>query len=197
MHGVHVKTPRWLQTLTASALSLAMAGTAQAAAIAAPGTEGFSVIAAGGEVSATFEGNAGGYTALVYLDNNSTALFNNQLTAGGTTLSLGSFAAGTELVFRLHVNDTGDNFYTGPASRNMDQFAHARVQANWLPGITLVSFEDLSGIPEGINAFNDLSFSLKGVTVSAVPEPTGMALALVGVLAVLARSSQRSKATAG
>jgi hypothetical protein len=186
------------QALAATALTLAMAmaGVAQAADIAAIGTEGFSLIANGGEVLAAYEGNAGGYTALVYLGNSSTELFNNHATTPGTVVSLGSFAAGTELVFRMHVNDTGDDFYTGPAARNVDLFPHARAQAEWKPGIALVSFEDLRGIPEGVNAYNDLSFSLKGVTVSAVPEPTGMALALVGTLAVVGRSVKRSKATA-
>jgi hypothetical protein len=196
MNHSHVCAPRWLQAVAATAVTLAMAGHAQAAPIAAAGTEGLSVIATGGEVSATFEGNGGAYTALLYLGSSSTELFNNQATTPGTVVSLGSFAAGTELVFRMHVNNTGDDFYSGPADRNVDQFAHARAQADWLPGITLLSFEDLRSVPEGIYGYNDLSITLKGVTVSAVPEPTSVALALAGMLAVAGRSGKRNKATA-
>jgi len=159
--------------------------------IAAVGTEGFSIIATGGEVFATFEGNSGSYTSLLYLASDTTELFNNHTSAVGSMVSLGSFAAGTELVFRMHVNNTGDDFYSGLADRNVDQMAHARAQAEWRLGTTLVSFEDLRGIPEGAGAYNDLSFSLKGVTVSAVPEPTGMALALVGLMGVAGRMGKR------
>jgi hypothetical protein len=197
MNSVHVRASRWRQAAAAATFALAMAGTAQAGPIAAAGTEGFTVIASGGEVLATFEGNSGGYTALLYLENSATELFNNHVTAAGTVVSLGSFAAGTELVFRMHVNDTGDDFYSGPAYRNVDQSAHARVQGDWQSGVTLVSFEDLRGNPEGINGFNDLSFSLKGVSVSAVPEPTSAALALVGLLAAVGTSGWRSKARKG
>jgi len=128
---------------------------------------------------------------LLYLGSSATELFNNHATASGTVVSLGSFAAGTELVFRMHVSNTGDDFYSGPADRNIDLSAHARAQANWQPGVTLVSFEDLRGIPEGIYAYNDMSFSLKGVSVSAVPEPTGMTLALVGLMGVAGRMGKR------
>ena len=96
-------------------------------------------------------------------------------------------------MFRLHVNNTGDDFFTGLASRNADNLFHARVQADWQPGTTLVSFEDLSGTPEGQNGYNDLSFSFTNTSVTPVPEPEtwGLMLAGLGVVAAVARRKKQ------
>lgn len=94
---------------------------------------------------------------------------------------LGSYAPGTELIFQLFVHDTGNNFFTGPAARNPDSHAHARVQSDWQPGATLVSFEDLYNGPFD---FNDLSFSFTNTTASGstpLPEPNPLLLMLVGI----------------
>ena len=98
----------------------------------------------------------------------------------GTTADLGSFAVGTELVFQLFVHDTGNSFFTGPASRNPDSHEHARVQADWEPDTALVSFEDLFNGPF---EFNDLSFSFTNTTSGStpVPEPDPLLLMLVGI----------------
>ena len=147
--------------------------------IATPGTEGLAVIASGGEVIAKYEGNSAGYSNDLFFGLE--FIFNNHATPVGSTFSLGNFAAGTELVFRLHVNNTGDNWYTGAASRNWDGLFHARVQNNWQPGTTLVSFEDLAGDPEGVNGFNDLSFSFTNTQSSSVPETSSLMLLLAGL----------------
>ncbi len=156
--------------------------------IAAPGTEGLLVIATGGEIKATYQGNSASYSNDLYLD--STFIFNNHATPVGTEVSLGTFSAGTELIFRLHVNNTGDDFFTGPASRNLDGHAHARVESSWLPNTTLVSFEDLYGGPFD---YNDLSFSFTN-TIGAVPEPEtyAMLLAGLGLLGFMARRRKES-----
>ena len=57
-------------------------------------------------------------------------------------MNLGAFAAGTELVFRLLVQQTGDLFYTGPGIRNLDGIVHAMIQE--AAGQVIVGFEDLS-----------------------------------------------------
>jgi hypothetical protein len=166
---------------------------AHAFPIAAPGTEGFLVIASGGDVVAKYQGNSASFTNLLYLENTSTFVFNNQTSPVGSTADLGTFAAGTELLFRLNVTNTGDNFFTGPASRNADDKAHARVQNDWIPGVTLVSFEDLFGTPEGVNGYNDLSFSFTNtVSVGNVPEPETYAL-MLGGLALVGWLARRRK----
>jgi hypothetical protein len=75
-----------------------------------------------------------------------------------------------------------NDFFTGPASRNPDGHTHARVQTDWAPGVTLVSFEDLFNGPFD---YNDLSFSFTNTAGnpeppgSTVPEPSTLLL-LVG-----------------
>jgi len=153
--------------------------TAFAHPIAVVGTEGLPVIASGGEVIATYEGNSAGFSNDLFL--NLQFIFNNHVTPVGTTVNLGTFAAGTELIFRLNVTNTGEDWYTGAASRNIDGLFHARVQENWKPGTTLVSFEDLNGDPEGIYGFNDLSFSFTNTQTHAVSESSALALMMIGL----------------
>lgn len=171
----------------AAALSLSLtAVSAQAFVIATPGTEGLSVVVANtGHVFATYEGNSASFSNDLLLDG--VLIFNNHATPEGQTVDLGEFTAGTELKFSLFVHDTGRTYYTGPASRNPDLQAHARVQSEWKPGVTLTSFEDLY---EGPFDFNDLSFSFTN-TKAVVPEPGLLALLLAGA-GVLAISRKRA-----
>lgn len=166
--------------LTLATLVLA---TAAAPALGQPVTQqnpGARIIVAGpNDVIATYLGSTASFSNDLFLQNTGQFLFNNQGTAAGSTINLGRFAAGTELVFRMFVNNTGTDFFSGTASRNPDGLGHAAVQSNYLvPGTTLVSFEDLPNSQD----FNDLSFSLTGV--AAVPEPASWALMLLGFGAV-------------
>ena len=145
------------------------------------------IVAETGEVTATYQGNSAAYSNDLYLDapaNDLGIIFNNHADPVGLTKSLGIFNAGEELLFRLHVNNTGDNFYSGPASRNPDQHAHARVTDNWQPGSTLVEFEDLYNGPFN---YNDLSFSFTNVKLNPpdVPEPGTLGLIVPGLAAPL------------
>ena len=175
-------TTKAMKTFKRAAVGAALvlfAMTAHAFPIAPPGTEGLKVIVSGTDhVIATYEGNSAAYSNDLLL--NGVFIFNNHTTPVGTSVDLGSFAPGTELVFQLHVNNTGYDFYTGPDSRNPDSHAHARVQADWEPGTTLVSFEDLFNGPF---EYNDLSFSFTNTTSSAtpVPEPSPLLLMLAGI----------------
>jgi hypothetical protein len=186
-----------LRTLFAVA-ALAAPLSALAFPIATPGTEGNSVLVGGsGDIIATYEGNSASYSNDLYLftddgiAGNDVFIFNNHASAVGATFNLGSFAPlGTELIFRLHVNDTGMDYFTGGASRNPDGHFHARVQGDWLPDTTLVSFEDLFNGPFD---FNDLSFSFTNTTTpTEIPEPTSMLLISLG-LAGLASFQRRRK----
>ncbi len=133
--------------------------------------EGLSVYVTSTEdVIATYQGNSASYSNDLYLANIGAFIFNNHATPIGTTYNLGSFAIGTELVFYIHVNPTGYDFYTGDASRNPDNHVHARVDTSWAGNATLVSFEDLFNGPF---VFNDLSFSFTNTTGSITPPVVG------------------------
>jgi hypothetical protein len=163
--------------------------------IAPIGTEGLSVIAPGGDLYLTYEGSGAGYTNQLFVNGLPNALVSNKTTESGSELLVGSFAAGTEVVFRMNTIDHDGNvfdYFTGAATRNSDGLAHARVQTGWRDGAILVSFEDMAGNPEGDAGFNDLSFSLRTQALNPIPEPGTlplMALGLTGML--LARRGQR------
>jgi hypothetical protein len=181
---------------------------ADAFPIADPGSEGFQVFVSGTDpIVATYQGNSAAYSNDLYLMLNALGqpaddgilandlfIFNNHGNAEGDTKNLGAFALGTELEFRLFVNDTGFNYFTGPAIRNPDQHTHARVQANWEPNTTLVSFEDLFGGPFD---YNDLSFSFTNTSPNQepVPEPATLGLLASGLATLVARRRRAQRAT--
>jgi hypothetical protein len=191
--------------LTLNAMSVSVFTTpiaAQAFSIAAPGTEGLNVVVAGGgSVTATYDGNSASYSNDLYLmldaqgipgndgiTTNDLFIFNNQTSAVGSNKILGTFADGTVLNFRLHVNNTNTDFFSGAASLNPDGVAHARVQGGFGGSTTtLVSFEDLNGGPYN---YNDLSFTFtptRSATPSAtsVPEPFTIIGTVVGSTAAM------------
>ena len=131
------------------------------------------VISNPGEVFATFQGSDASYSSTLYLGG--TAIFNNKTTSVGTTISLGTFTAGTELVFNINVHNTGHSFYTGNGSLNNDGIAHAFVDNMFSATETLVGFEDLYG--GGDQDYNDLQFSFTNVFGESpgeeIGDPTG------------------------
>ena len=115
-----------------------------------------------GEVFATFQGSSAGYSSTLFLHNTGQSLFNNHSSSVGTTISLGTFEAGTELVFGINVQNTGQTFFTGGGFRNGDGLAHAMINDTFgQEGEALVSFEDLLG--GGDRDYNDLEFAFSNV----------------------------------
>ena len=182
--------------LAAALLATAVVSAAPAAAqhpIATSNPGAAIIVTSTDDVIATYLGTSAAFTDLLYLENTNTFLFNNQQTPVGTTVNLGSFAIGTELVFRLLVTNTGDEFFSGSPSRNFDGLGHAAVENDYLvPGTTLVSFEDLPNSQE----FNDLSFSFTGTLAGAVPEPATWTLMILGFGAVGGAMRRRIATTA-
>jgi hypothetical protein len=142
------------------------------------------LVAADGHVVATFTGGAGaGFDNDLYLDSpiaSVNPIFSNHVTTVGTMVDLGSFSAGTELLFRMHVVTNDNNFFSGPASRNIDNIVHAVTDDQLVPGQLSVGFEDnLNG---GDLNYGDMNFSLTNAEASPVPEPGTCALTIVGLV---------------
>jgi hypothetical protein len=129
------------------------------------------LIATGGDVVVTFVSNGAGFASDLVLDgalgDELGVIFNNWTTAIGTSTHLGSFAEGTELVFKLLVQQTGDIFYTGDSSRNLDGLVHAVLETSGQQ--VLVGFEDLFG--GGDLDYDDLVFAFTNVV--PVTDPSG------------------------
>ena len=137
---------------------------------------GSPILAAGGDVTLTFLGYEAGYTDFLSLTEPDSVsnIFVNKTTPVGTTFDLGSFTAGTELVFSLFVQNTGLTFFSGPGVSNPDGVAHADVIFDGQGGAT-VNFEDLH-VSVSDHDYNDLIFGLSGVTgvgvTPVIPEPS-------------------------
>lgn len=132
---------------------------------------GDTLFATGGDVVVTFAANDAGYTSELFLEGpygDGSVIFNNWTTPVGTALNLGTFEPGTELVFKLLVQQTGDAFFTGAADRNFDGQVHASIEN--VAGQVMVGFEDLRG--GGDRDYNDLVFAFTNVNPSSQPVAT-------------------------
>ncbi|RWR33762.1 hypothetical protein D2T29_05720 [Sinirhodobacter populi] len=139
-------------------------------------------VASAGEVTVTYIGSEAAFTNVSYFakDGSDQLLFTN-VTAGQGTISLGSFAAGTELVFSMTSIGGGNvhSFLTGT------EYAKAGEVDGY--GF-VVAFEDTIN---GDADYNDLVFSVSNVssTLPAVPVPAALPLiaSAFGGLLVLRR----------
>jgi hypothetical protein len=129
------------------------------------------IVAVTGDVKATYLGSTAAFSDDLLLASPANGLgviFNNHSTPVGTTVDLGTFTAGTELIFSEFVHNTGETYYTGPASRNNDNVVHAYVVDNYpASGSTFVGFEDL---PNGGDFnYNDIDYTFTN-TRASVPD---------------------------
>ena len=141
-------------------------------------------------VTVTFDTSNAAFTHDLYLvgpDGEDIFIFNNKTADANQTINLGEFNAGTELIFRLYVQDTDNNYFTGPANRNPDAIVHAGLFLDLMTGAAIVGFEDqyLGGDMD----FNDLIFRVAATAdQSAVPLPAAGLVFLTGLGLLRARS---------
>lgn len=111
----------------------------------------------GQDVIVTCVSKGGGYTHQLYLDNTNTFICDSSDV--GTQVNLGTFPAGTELIFRLDVLNSGYSYYTGAAERNPDSEIHVRIDSTE-SGAYRFGFEDLYG--GGDRDYDDCVFEVSG-----------------------------------
>lgn len=176
------------------------AGRAEASRITAITPTSAELITTGGEVVIYFAGQTAGFDSVLNLiapaGFGGNPFFPNHATAVGTALSLGTYAPGTVLRFRLDVLTSGQSFFSGPGSGNPDGIIHVG-HAIWAADATIpvngifVGFEDLFG--GGDLDFDDNNFVFTNVTSSAaVPEPASMILLGSGLLLVRRKLAARA-----
>ena len=153
-----------------------------------------------GPVIATFLGSDAGYFNRIFLESPGNGLGEifNKSSVISAEVNLGDFLAGTELVFRLHVDNTGLDFYSGEGINNPDGLPHLLATSTFAneSGLyfTELGFEDLYG--GGDKDYNDFSLSLSNVVdPPSVPEPLTITLLGLG-LAGIGYRRHRSKKTA-
>jgi len=119
-----------------------------------------------------------------------TVLVNNHTTPVGTTVDLGTFLPGSELVFQVYNENTETTFYSGSDSGlNPDGYTHFDVQSS-SGSSTTVGVEDLDKAQNSDYDYNDVVYTFTGVSTSTVPEASStlplFAMGL-GVLGLFAR----------
>ncbi len=160
------------------------------------------LVANGGDVRVTFQANTATYNDYLFLESPAPSIsfqapprsgnyifwnHDPSLTAGSSTVDLGIFPPGTELVFGEYVSNTGQVFYSGAGSRNADGDVHAYVTATG-PSTVFVGFEDLlASAPSDFN-YNDITFTMDNLSAVEVPEPRATMLLLAGLVTALARA---------
>ncbi len=142
-----------------------------------------------GDILVRFDFFSAAYSSdVVSVDYGGGVLFNNQTDPIGTTVNIGSFAAGEEVNFQINVLNTGLSYVTGLGSDNFDGVVHALLDLE-PSGAIRVAFEDL--LNGGDLDYNDVVF-----TVYETPIPAAGLLLLSGLagLGFAARGRKKAKA---
>jgi hypothetical protein len=151
----------------------------------------------GGLVTVTVMPYEASYTNTLYLYSTATPLLIASNFEVGKVVNLGNLSSlgigiGDELLFGISVADTRDRFFTGPASRNPDHFAHGAVDysVGQYGDIAELRFEDLWG--GGDKDFDDAIFRISGGVGTAlqakVSEPASWLLLIFGFAGVVCMS---------
>ena len=159
------------------------------------------IVAETGDVTAVFRGSNAGYFNSLCLEgpDNTLGVIFDKNTPRGSTFSLDSFEADTELLFRLHVRNTGLDFFTGDAGRNPDGLPHTLAlttfdeESNLF--VTIIGFENLYG--GGDEDYNDFSFPLTNVIDPPLPEPSTVILLGIGLIGVAFADRRRQRGQRG
>lgn len=133
------------------------------------GLLGQQLFATGGTATVEVRPATAGFTSELHLvlpDNTDVFLATN--TQVGAVVNLPILPAGTELRFYIHVTNTGNNFFMGPASRNFDGSVHDAVLPGPNPGEALVGFEDLQSGQSDLD-YDDNVFFFTGVIPNNPP----------------------------
>lgn len=198
-HSLVLRARRALKSLMA-AFALGAAASASAAPVL-----GAQLHWQGGDVTMEVQRATAAYTSelrLYHPDGTFTFIAYNAPNRNpvGTTVALGAawldgfYNVGDELLFGIHVLNTGHTFWMGPAQRNRDRQLHATVNATARPGWYRVSFEDLYG--GGDRDYDDNVFDFRGSIrpQGQVSEPAVLGLALWGLAGMVALRRRRAAA---
>lgn len=153
------------------------------------------LVASDGNVYASYLGGNSSYSSELYLQPSVEPVFTDGSPTLGSFVDLGPYRAGTELVFRLDVLDTGMRYFSGSATRNPDGIAHTLAITNQIGDLyfTDVGFEDTLG--GGDPDYADFMFRLYNVIdppgAADVPVPSCLLLFIAGI-AGLRASRKRS-----
>lgn len=189
----HCEPIKRLSRICLLLIALAAESVTAGAALDVPILGGRMLVATDGYVTAEFLGSDAGYFNSLYLHSPGDGgmyLFDKHSSPNQGPINLGWFEAGVELIFRLDVRNTGEQFFTGDARRNADGLAHALAVTTLDEAgeyVTTVGFEDLLG--GGDLDYNDFEFRLNNV-IDPLPIPGTLLLLPLG-LVLMRRHARR------
>ncbi|WP_331346102.1 DUF4114 domain-containing protein [Cellvibrio sp. UBA7661] len=180
-------------SVASAALCSCLALTAQAGPIPYPdvgseASENSFVAAADGDISAYFFATGASYISRIglWINGVSTGIYGlqNNLSAYGDSIVLGTASAGDALMFELQVQSTSSSWYS-VAWFNSDSKNHTYATDfggdSLIPMGTYVGFEDLPNL--GDLDYNDHQFVFTNISTS-VPEPWSITLFGLGLAAL-------------